>query len=642
MNNTQNTTFTSYCFLAALTENQNDLYNHVYVPICKRALSLYSLRGATHGTAHDIQTIINEQYGLNVPIVIVQKLIVCAFKSLSRRQKGQFDAQIFSHGDSFQLSQYSFVDLERKYKKGIRDTSKLELSFRIYLDSEQVGMGISNIPPFVEFLDKNKRQIASFFKNNGELKKEDIDQIYIYHIHFLELIDTNNDELFQIAEQLYIGSIVAGFLESGIDLEPKFGSNEVYYLDTPLILRALNLQKEEETKPALELLNIIKDTHGTLKVLSVTLDELTEVINNAIDSYSNKNPITTINEACIRLGKNKTWLINIAAKIETYIFDTLKIPKETIPITSIQKYEKSLDVQALKDMRKRKGNAFHDVAAYLFVREQRGTTISSFQKGKYWFVTPNYDLLLFNKEYAPVNGVTEITLPDTLTSMLWLKDPVKLTHQVKKAGLRELMSTTLNEELASKELIGEFEMAISSFDGVSQEDYQILLESVAHQSAKRIIEFNELVAHDKNEAKQQAIRIIEKEKTRKVKQAQQLKEAHGEYKQAAGINDKLNERLKMLEEGQTQYNTEIEKLSLQITTQNKFLKRTVIWFFITVVLGVVLYFSFSFSSAISCIVTGVSSLGGLWGFGSFLMNLYKTIYPLFRKEHHQSVMPKTN
>ena len=57
----------SYCFLAALTENQNDLLNHVYVPICNRTLSLYSLSGATHGTATDIKKIINDEYG--IPII---------------------------------------------------------------------------------------------------------------------------------------------------------------------------------------------------------------------------------------------------------------------------------------------------------------------------------------------------------------------------------------------------------------------------------------------------------------------------------------------------------------------------------------------------------------------------------------------
>lgn len=148
-------TLANYCFLAALTENQNDLYNHVYVPICKRALSLYSLRGATHGTAQDIQDIIKQEYGIDVPSVIVRKLIVSVLASLSKRQRNELDAQIFEHGNSFQLTQYSFTSLESKYKRGLRDASKLELSFNNYLSSEQIDA--SKLPTFADFLDRNKR-----------------------------------------------------------------------------------------------------------------------------------------------------------------------------------------------------------------------------------------------------------------------------------------------------------------------------------------------------------------------------------------------------------------------------------------------------------------------------------------------------
>ena len=107
----------------------------------------------------------------------------------------------------------------------MRDASKLELSFNNYLSSEQIDA--SKLPTFADFLDRNKRQIASFFRGNGSIKKDDIEQTYIYHVQFLEYLDTSNDELFQIAEQLYLGTIVAGFLESGIDLETKFVSNEI-------------------------------------------------------------------------------------------------------------------------------------------------------------------------------------------------------------------------------------------------------------------------------------------------------------------------------------------------------------------------------------------------------------------------------
>lgn len=78
---TSNDTLTNYCFLAALTENQNDLYNHVYVPICKRALSLYSLRGAAQGTSKDIQEIIKQEYGIDVPYYCpkINRICICIF-----------------------------------------------------------------------------------------------------------------------------------------------------------------------------------------------------------------------------------------------------------------------------------------------------------------------------------------------------------------------------------------------------------------------------------------------------------------------------------------------------------------------------------------------------------------------------------
>ena len=115
----------------------------------------------------------------------------------------ELSAQSFEHGNSFQLTQYSFTDLELKYKKGLRDTSKLELAFANYLSAEQIDA--TKLPAFTDFLDRNKRQIASFFRGNGVIKKDDIEQTYICHVQFLEYLDTSNDELFQIAEQLLFG-----------------------------------------------------------------------------------------------------------------------------------------------------------------------------------------------------------------------------------------------------------------------------------------------------------------------------------------------------------------------------------------------------------------------------------------------------
>lgn len=235
---------TGYCFLAALTENQNDLFNHVYVPICKRALSFYSLKVSTHGTAVDIQSIIKDEYGIEVPQLVVKKLINATFKSLSNRAKRKFEFKVFQNGEQFEIQKYMFNNLEIQYKKGQRNAKYIQAAFEAYLEAENIEL--DKIPSFADFLNKNKKHLASFFKNSTSINGENLEKTYIHHVQFLEYIDTSNNNLFEIAKGLYIGSIVASFLESGIDLEPKFESNEIYYLDTPIILKALDLQKEEE------------------------------------------------------------------------------------------------------------------------------------------------------------------------------------------------------------------------------------------------------------------------------------------------------------------------------------------------------------------------------------------------------------
>ena len=64
---------TSYSFLASLNETGTDMYNAVYVPMCKRAVSLYaSKRKQNHGTALDIKQIISEEYGIDIPILVTK------------------------------------------------------------------------------------------------------------------------------------------------------------------------------------------------------------------------------------------------------------------------------------------------------------------------------------------------------------------------------------------------------------------------------------------------------------------------------------------------------------------------------------------------------------------------------------------
>ena len=630
---------TGYCFLAALTENQNDLYNQVYIPICKRTLSLYSLQDKTHGQVGDIKNLIAEEYGINVPTFVVKKLINASFKSLSSRARKKYKFSVFQNGESFEIEKFAFSDLEIDYKKGQRNAKAIQVAFEAFLQSEDIEL--PGVPNFSAFLDKNKKHLAAFFRNTGKINGESVETSYIHHVLFLEHIETNNHNLFEIAKGLFIGSIVAGFLESGIDLEPRFENNEVYYLDTPIVLRALDLQKEEETQPIKELIDIIKSTGGNVKILSITIEEISNVIANAIGNYNNSIPTSTINEACLRLGKNKAWLITYNGKIEKNISETLNVEKEVIQHAFIEKNQTTADVKALQVKRMRKGNALHDVLSYLYVRQQRSSSITLFQKAKIWFLTSNTQLLSFNREINPNGGITEIVLPDALTGLLWLKNPTKLMEKVKSVGLSELMAITLHEEIASKELINEFEATIKNLDGISQDDYRILLESVAHESAKKIEQFNEVAEQDKGQAIVIAQKIVEKERSRRVKSQREIKEAQMFQKDAESAkkqeeikNKKLQEQLAKIEFdlGVAKNKTEstqtiIEELSQAISQQSQLVKKYTMRLYIGLAFLIAFILIIVFRDRIDKVwkyITGLLTVSGwLWGLGSFIINSYK-------------------
>lgn len=618
----------SYCFLAALTENQNDLFNHVYVPICKRTLSLYSLSGATHGTATDIKKIINDEYGIEIPLIMIKRLINAAFKSLSGRARSKTNFKVFDNGESFEIQKHAFSDLEIQYKKGARNANALQVAFHEYLKNESIE--IDKVPTFTEFLNKNKKHLASFFKGTEVINGKCIDKTYIHHVQFIELIETSNHELFEIAKGLYLGSIVAGFLESGLDIEPKSEENIIYYLDTPIILRALDLQKEEETESTNELLDLIRKTGGKLKVLSITIDEIHKVIENAIGNYNNSLPTTTINEAVLRLEKNKAWLISYNGKLEQNILSILKAEKQEIANSFIDTNQKSPDIKSLQNERIKKGNALHDVMAYLYVREQRGGDISLFQKAKVWFLTSNSDLLKFNREHSSLKSISEIVLPDALTSLLWLKNPSALLSKVQKIGLSELMASTLNEEIASRELINEFESNITKIEGITQEEYKILLESVAHQSAKKIEHFNEIAASDANQAKIEAHKIVEWEKSRKAKRTKAIKDAQTAKQEEENKNKELIKRLAEIEANlsdsssiATENTTKIELLSSQITNERKRYNKILFSLALILIVLILMYLNANSYIDIKGIYEWILKAGGLFGLGNLIFNAIK-------------------
>lgn len=620
---------TSYSFLAALSENETDIYKTVYLPLFKRAISSYAAKKSSkesnsiQGTDIDIQSIILEEYGIEVPILIVRKLIKAVGTSLSKKERNIFKFDTFEDGKAFQFTNYNYFSTEEIYDRERRNAQALQQAFEDYLKSENLSE--KNIPSFSQFIDKNKCNLSSFFSGKNCLI-HDVEGSFMAHVNFLQHIEGGYHYLYQTAERIYLGSVIASFLETGVDLESKIDDNIIYYLDTQIVLEALDLQKAEDTLPTQELLKLIRATGGKIRLLDITINEIHKIIELAINNYSKSHPTTTVNEACVRIGKNKTWLISINGKLESFIKAELQVDIDGILETKMNLYSRSEDVNLLKQTRIHKSTAIHDVAAYLHVRDRREGNIRLFQKAKYWFVTANKKLADFNISRKTNGFVNETIMPEELTSLLFLKNPQKLAKKVSQIGLNELIAQTLSEEYASKELINEIDIAIKESADLSAEDYNILFSSIALQSTNKIQKLLEEIS-DKRKFNESIHNLIEKERTKQAKSKEEKIQRQKQFEEVNHEKLSLEEKLKNLEAKLSQGEKErkeqqerirkIEEQQAESLLKRKKAQRS-FWLALgglilsAVIFLVALYYPTLFSG-MKNFIKGIASLGGEYG-----------------------------
>ena len=633
---------TSYSFLAALSENETDIYKTVYLPLFKRAISSYAAKKSSkesnsiQGTDIDIQSIILEEYGIEVPILIVRKLIKAVGTSLSKKERNIFKFDTFEDGKAFQFTNYNYFSTEEIYDRERRNAQALQQAFEDYLKSENLSE--KNIPSFSQFIDKNKCNLSSFFSGKNCLI-HDVEGSFMAHVNFLQHIEGGYHYLYQTAERIYLGSVIASFLETGVDLESKIDDNIIYYLDTQIVLEALDLQKAEDTLPTQELLKLIRATGGKIRLLDITINEIHKIIELAINNYSKSHPTTTVNEACVRIGKNKTWLISINGKLESFIKAELQVDIDGILETKMSLYSKSEDVNLLKQTRIHKSTAIHDVAAYLHVRDRREGNIRLFQKAKYWFVTANKKLADFNISRKTNGFVNETIMPEELTSLLFLKNPQKLAKKVSQIGLNELIAQTLSEEYASKELINEIDIAIKESADLSAEDYNILFSSIALQSTNKIQKLLEEIS-DKRKFNESIHNLIEKERTKQAKSKEEKIQRQKQFEEVNHEKLSLEEKLKNLEaklsqgekerEEQQERIRKIEEQQAESLLKRKKAQRS-FWLALgglilsAVIFLVALYYPTLFSG-MKDFIKGIASLGGVWGLISLIINICKLFH----------------
>ena len=621
----------SYSFLASLNENGSDLYQAVYIPMCKRAISLYAKDHSTGKDEH-IQSIINKSFSIDIPLLVTRRLICKVSDDLSRKDNEKFDFKVFEQGRSFQFKAFAFDNIEECYEKEQRNANALQLAFETFLRDQNVS--IEETPNFSSFILRYKNRLSSFLSGKNQSVEEVIeDESFMYHARFLQFIEKNNDILYKVVKRVFVGSIIASYIEAEVDVAAKSEDKISYYLDTKVVLEALDLQEEENTTPTKELLKLIENTNGIIKILDITIAEIHSIIEAAIQSFNKETPTTTINEACIRNGKNKTWLIQFNGNLENKITELLHANISKVSESDIKKYTETEDVKLLKKLWFRKNAAEHDVIAYLYVRDKRkqDTNKKIYQKASCWFITENNRLCSFNISRKLNGNVNEVILPQELTSLLFLKNPQKYSPNVSSIGLNELIAQTITDEYPSKDIINEFDIAIRENSNISESDYECLALEISQYSTIQLQKLLEQSISNPDGFRSDIHNIIansKKKKTEEEEKRRKQREKDEQEKNELRLNNldlirKLEEISKKLSYLQNSVETDAQQRKEIQKKRKRLLLSMIVAFSLLFIVWLLQRYIPNLTENINTTLNWIKNASGLWGFISLIITIVK-------------------
>lgn len=398
----------NYALISALYSNSNcGLYSDIYFPIIKYALvGLFAKRKESNPycSADAIHNYIVERFGISIPHIVISKSIL----KINAQQWGNIQLNVYENGNTFQIQSAAFdVDDENIDEREKLFTEKIDIIERKYRDFIEQEGSIDDGLSFIQFISDNTDDILGYFEKQDKSK---VDERYATMVFFLQYLSDYEKELYQVANQLFWGSVIAGFLKSE---KPNVegcddGIKSEYFLDTSIVMGVLNLSTPQREIYSQEVCDIIKASGGILRVNPMTIDEISYILQSV--EQNGPNPLTDIASACERYKLEANELAQIRLNLSIEIENKgINVFPQMSPIDKqkkIQSFQGKRITKLLAESRNKKPVSYssdnyreiHDVFMDDYIKERREKKNDD---GHVFFLTANRDLISFCKTMHP-------------------------------------------------------------------------------------------------------------------------------------------------------------------------------------------------------------------------------------------------
>ena len=391
---------------AAITE--------LYIPIVKKAMSEYaSEKGMTEYKGRSLSEInlkIKTIFDIDIPLPILAKIM----ESIKNEINDENIFALYQDG-AFIIKSYVFESIDEVIEQEKSNIDRLQQDYKLYCSENGFKFDFDELKQFIL-----TQQIELFTDRRSDLLNVD------YYVPKYVSERLNNESIFKVMSNIYLGSIIASYLEHNIT--DKVTEAELL-LDTNFFISLIDLNTEDAYHTCNQLFTLCQQLGYRFTMLNSTLNQIRVLLSNRITDFASRDFIGSVRcadvfNACIRKNLDKTKLERIKDNIQRLVEDRGIVIIQDAQIKGlIDKAKKSHDYKELLQRRKNADSALNDTVAKLYVENKRGQNVREFVDAKCWFLHNSFSP--YDYSYGRKIHERYLISANELLVLLWLSSPAQ-------------------------------------------------------------------------------------------------------------------------------------------------------------------------------------------------------------------------
>lgn len=547
---------TTYALLGYLKETSSSkaAITELYTPLVQKALSDYAAeKGLTEYKGKSLEEISQKVkliFDIEIPLPILAKIMEAICKDID-------DPNVFAlyNDGAFIIKSYVFNDIDDIIEQGKNNIEKLSEDYRTYCVENGYQFDFDELKKFIL-----TQQIELFTNKQSNL----LDVNYFVPKYVSERI--TNDSIFRIMSSIYLGSIIAAYLEQNIT---KKVTDAELLLDTNFFISLIDLNTEDAHHTCNQLFSLCKQLGYRFTILNSTVNQIRVLLSNRINDFASRDFIGSVRcadvfNACIRKNLDKTGLERIKDNIQRLIEEKGIVIVHDAQIKDI--IEKAKRSQEYKELYKRRGNAdsaLNDTVAKFYVENKRGQDVREFVDAKCWFLHNSFSP--YDYSYGRKIHERYLISANELLVLLWLSSPAQgqqiKINDVAKSGLASYITKYRRSKMPTRETLKLIKKRVDdaeSYGRITEKDtFNLCIRMAEGHLTQKEVDESLIADHVSNDQFAEKL----KEYTNEVENSKQKQKQDADTK-IDGLNKKieekdsqiqsLNERLESLEKDKYQ------------------------------------------------------------------------------------------